>query len=286
MSGGLLIDDQGRTWADNSWDLARRIGYVQSLSEIANYAVRERGFIHIRPGNHARAVHVALRERCFNLIAFTAAMLELGRTNPSRIMLSLTTDDEPAFRLFMDLHDFCREVEPLAMGRALEIRIPRLAERRSLRVLNLPEFHAVREIIELWRGTHGELTDDVRRTAFASGLSQRTVLLRRVSSSRLITEHLGAGIMILRPCEALLTIGRDFDDMPDRDYGAWVAEAYHEVLWSRGLRVDSVRASVRTSASSTLRTRYDRVLMPWRRKGDEMFGMGVSIRRESPTEVS
>ena len=139
---------------------------------------------------------------------------------------------------------------------------------------------------EASRARLGQLTDDVRRTAFASGLFQRTILVRQSSSSRLITEHLGAGIMILRPCEALLTIGRDFDDMPDRDYGAWVAKAYDEVLWSRRLRVDSVRASVRTSPSTTLRTRYDRVLMPWRRKGDEMFGMGVSIRRESPTEVS
>jgi hypothetical protein len=286
MSGGLLIDDKGRTWADNSWDLAQRIGCTNRPSDVAGFAVRERGFIHIRPGNHARAVHVALRERCFNLIAFTAAMLELGRANPSRIMLSLATDKEPTFRLFMDLHDFCREVEPLAYGRALEIRIPRLAERRSLRVLNLPEFGAVRALIELWRGTHGELSDDVRRTAFASGLFQRTVLVRQASSGRLITEHLGAGIMILRPCEALLTVGKDFEEMPDRDYGAWVAKAYEEVLWSHRLRVESVRASVRTSAATTLRTRYDRILMPWRGKGEEMFGMGVSIRRESPTEVS
>jgi hypothetical protein len=286
MTSGLLIDDKGRSWADNSWELARRIGYVDALSDIATHAVRERGFIHIRPGNHARAVHVALRERCFNLIAFTATMLELGRAHPSRIMLSLATDDQPTFRLFMDLHDFCREVEPLAFGRALEIRIPRLAERRTVRVLNLPEFKTVRELIDLWRGTRGELTDDVRRTAFASGLFQRTILVRQTSSMRLITEHLGAGIMILRPCEALLTIGRDFADMPDRDYGAWVAQAYEEVLGSRRLRVDSVRASVRTSATTTLRTRYDRVLMPWRGKGSDMFGMGVSIRRESPTEVS
>jgi hypothetical protein len=286
MSGGLLIDDKGRSWADNSWDLARRIGYAGPLGDIAGYAVRERGFIHIRPGNHARAVHVALREGWFNLIAFTAAMLELGRASPSRIMLSLATDAEPTFRLFMDLHDFCREVEPLARGRALEIRIPRLAERRSLRVLNLAEFDVVRALVELWRGTHGELTDDVRRTAFASGLFSRTILVRQTPSRRLITEHLGAGIMILRPCEALLTVGKDFDELPDRDYGGWVAEAYEEVLWSRRLRVESVRASVRTSAATTLRTRYDRVLMPWRAKGDDMFGMGVSIRRESPTEVS
>jgi hypothetical protein len=284
MSGGLLIDDKGRSWADNSWDLARRIGYAAPLSDIAGYAVRERGFIHIRPGNHARAVHIALRERWFNLITFTAAMLELGRASPSRIMLSLATDGEPTFRLFMDLHDFCREVEPLARGKALEIRIPRLAERRSVRVLNLPEFRAARELVELWKATHGDLTDEARRAAFASGLFQRIVLVRQTSSSRLVTEHLGPGILVLRPCESLLMTGRDFGEHPDAEYGAWAAEAYAEIGWSHRLRVDSVRASVRTSATTILRTRYDRVLLPWRSAGD-VFVMGLSIQREVPTVV-
>jgi hypothetical protein len=285
MSGGLLIDDKGRTWADNSWDLARRIGYASPGKDIANYAVRERGFIYIRPGNHARTVHVALRERCFNLIAFTAAMLELGRAGPTRIMLSLATDDQPTFRLFVDLHDFCREVEPLAMGRALEIRIPRLAERRSLRVLNLPEFRAAREIVDLWKATHGDLTSEARQAVFANDLLQRTVLVRQASPSRLITEHMGPGILVLRPCESLMMTGRDFGEHPDADYGAWVAESYAEVGWSHHLRVDSLRALVRTSATTLLRTRYDRVLMPWRSAGGSVFVMGLSLQRDVPRAI-
>lgn len=286
MGGGLLIDDKGRIWADNSWDLARRIGFAGPPSDIATYGLREHGFIHIRPGNHAGAVHVALREHGFNLIAFTAAMLELGRIGPARILLSVATRDAPTFRLFVDLHDFCREVEPLARGKALEVRIPRLAERRSLRVLNLPEFQAVRTVVELWKKTHGELTEEVRRATFVSGLIQRTILLRQTSSSRLITEHLGAGIMVLSPCEALTMVGQEFGVHPDADYGAWVGDAYAEIGGSGRLRVDSVRAIYNTSAGTKLRTRYDRVLMPWRSRGGETYVMGVSIRRESPTKVS
>jgi hypothetical protein len=280
MGGGLLIDDKGRVWGDNSLDFARRIAYVGSLSDIANYAVRERGCIHIRSGNRAGAVHVALRERSFNLIAFTAAMLELGRMGPTRILLSVATANEPTFRIFVDLHDFCREVEPMACGRALEVRIPRLAEQRSLRVLNLADFRAVRGVVELWKKTHGELTDEVKRATFVSGLFQRTILLRQTSSSRLITEHLGAGITILTPCEALMMVGREFGVHPDADYGAWVADAYAEIGWSRRLRVESVRATVHTSAGTTMRARYDRVLMPWRSGRGETYVMGVSIRRE------
>jgi transcriptional regulator with XRE-family HTH domain len=163
---------------------------------------------------------------------------------------------------------------------------PTLAIGRPLVFLERPGFAQARSIVTQWRELRGKLTDDVHRTVLTAGLLPRTTLLRQVSASRLVIEHLGAGIAILRPCETLLAIGRGFEDMPDRNYGGWVAQAYDEVLWSGAVRVESVRASVRTSATTTLRTRYDRVLMPWRGKGDEMYVMGLSIRRESPKQMA
>jgi hypothetical protein len=92
--------------------------------------------------------------------------------------------------------------------------------------------------------------------------------------------------MILRSCESLAAVGREFlDDTPDRDYGAWVVQAYEQVLCSRRLRVHAVRALVRTSAAATLRTRYDRVLIPWRSTSGDVFAMGLSIQREVPTAM-
>ena len=166
---------------------------------------------------------------------------------------------------------------------------PRLAIRRPPSILSHPGFEQLAPIVRLWRDRRGQASDDVHRVIRATGLFQRTILVRHVSSSRLVVEHLGAGIRILRPCEALLAIGSDWGDwdgMPHRDYGAWVAQAYDEALWSRRLGVESVRASVRTSAGTILRTRYDRVLMPWRGTGSETFVMGVSIRREPLREAS
>ena len=158
---------------------------------------------------------------------------------------------------------------------------------RPAAVLDRPEFSRILPIITLWHEKHGELHDDVHRTVRDCGMFHRTILARRSpNSSRLITEHLGTGIMILRPCESLAAIGHDFlDDAPDRDYGAWVVQAYEQVLCSRRLRVESVRALVRTSAATTLRTRYDRVLIPWRAASGDVFAMGLSIQREVPTTM-
>ena len=285
MSNGLLIDDKGRSWADNSREIAKRISYRDARIDLATYAVRERGFIHIRP--QGGSVRVTVRERRFSLVSFAGAMLELGRMKFSRIVLCVMTDGEADFRVFADIHDFCSHLEALARGKPLEIRIPRLSEPRNPKVLTLPPFAKVQPIIELWKQTRGELTDEVHKAVKTSGLMQRMILVRQpAQSTRLITEHLGSGIMVLRPCESLLMTGREFGEHPDGEYGAWVVEAYATTAWHRRLRVESVRALIRTSATTTLRTRYDRVLMPWRSAGKDLLIMGVSVQRDVPTAVS
>ena len=77
-------------------------------------------------------------------------------------------------------------------------------------------------------------------------------------------------------------VGREFHEMPDREYGALMAEAYARAARSEGVHVQAVRALIGTSAGVTLRTRYDRVLMPWRYKGGDVFVMCISLRRERP----
>jgi hypothetical protein len=282
MGGGILIDPRGRVWPDDSWDVARRIGYKDTRDDITTFAVRERGFVHLRP--RVDGMHVALREGRFNLTAFAGLMLELGRLRPPRIMLRVVADDGPKFQLFTDLHDLSTHLEALSQDRPLQTRIPRIAEGRNLRVLNLPTFAAVRPIVQLWESTRGELSDDDYRAILRGSLADRTIVVRQKSPNRLITEYTGIGIKLYRPCEALLNIGRELHDRHDREYGAWIAEAYAETLWSGHIRVASLRAMIRRAAATTLRTHYDRVLVPWRWRGS-LLAMAVSIQREAPTEV-
>lgn len=159
--------------------------------------------------------------------------------------------------------------------------------RRPPQFLSRPGFAHVLPIMRLWQETSGELTEEVHSIVVASPLCHRMILVRQPPhSSRLITQHVGSGIRILLPCESFLAIGRDFDEHhPDREYAAWVAEAYAETLRSRRLRVESVRALVRTSAATTLRTRYDRVLIPWSSRAGDLFTMAISIQREVPVAV-
>ncbi len=283
MERGFLIDDRGRSWPDNSWELAKRIGYQDPRRDIVGYAIEECGFIHVRL--QEGTVHVTLCERRFGLTCFTGAMLMLGRMQPSRIVLSALRADRanaPVSHVFMDLHEFCTHTEPLAAGKPIEIRHALLVEARGLHVLHYPSFAAARQITALWRQTRGEFSPDIDSALAAGGVRDRIIVARQLSrSERLVAERVGAGINFLRGCDI---IGRDLDEQPDRSYGAWMAQTYAEVLRSRRVRVESCRAQIRTSTATTLRVAYDRVLIPWRSSG-ESFAMCISLQRAEPIPV-
>jgi hypothetical protein len=282
MIASVLIDEGGKAWPANSAALARRLGYVDARVDLASWAVRERGAIHIR--SIEDGVRVTLRPGGFSRVALAGALQALNDLAPPRIMLVIRSGSETHAELFTSVFAFIERAEQLAADPPIEIKVPHYSVQRSLRNLATPPFAMVRPIVELWRARRGELGEEVQRAIVAAGLFHRTILARQLAS-RLITEHFGAGIMIMRPCESMLTVGRDLNEQPDRDYGDWMAEAYAETSWARRLRLESVRAFVRTSAGTTLRTRYDRVLLPWRGEGDDLFVMCLSIQREVPVVV-
>jgi len=277
---GLLIDEKGRCWPDD-WDLARRIGYADPRLDISTFAVCRRGFIHLR--HHGGIARVSLRERHFNLITFAGALLELGKIDPARIILRVFGENSPAYHVFTDLYDFAAQAEPMATGTALEMRLPRLAEARNLRVLNLKPFAGARPIVDLWRRTRGALSEDTETALIAGGVRDRMILVRQLpKSDRLVTEEFGSSIKFLRAADI---IGRDIDDQPDREYGAWMSESYRRVSHSRRVRVESCQARIRKTATTTVSVRYDRVLIPWSADGGELLTMCVSIEREKPVTV-
>lgn len=281
MAASVLIDDTGTIWPASSPALARRLGHVDPRVDLACFAVRERGAIHIRSIDEG--VRVTLRPGAFSHVALAGALQALNDIGPARILLITRSDAETDIEFFTSVFSFIERAEVLAAGPPIEIKVPRYSVPRSLRNLATPSFGMVRPIVDLWKDRRGAFGEEVHRLVIAQGLLQRTVLARQMTrSSRFITEHIGAGIKIMRPCEALLIVGRELNEQPDRDYGAWVAEAYAETSWARRPRLESVRAFIRTSAGTSLRTRYDRVLLPWRGDGDDLYVMCLSIRREVP----
>ncbi len=159
---------------------------------------------------------------------------------------------------------------------------PRIAVRRPLGLIRRPAFAGLALFLQLWRSSRGRLPSDIGDFVARTGLLHRTVFVRRPTrSSRLIVEHVGAGIEMFKPCESLLLVGRDIDELTDRDYGAWVAGAYARTLAGERPALASIRARIRIAPDRVIEGRYERFLLPWAGAAGERFVLCISLTRSS-----
>src|SRR5262249_8010912 len=160
----------------------------------------------------------------FSPVTLAGALQVLNDLSPRRILMVVGSGQDRMAELFTGIFEFVERAEQLACDPPTEVRVPHLSVPRGTHNLVTAPFAAIRPIVELWRERRGELTDDVYRVMIQDRAYRRAVLARRVKrTSRFIVEYLGTGHQHLRPCESLGTIGRDIQDQPDRQYGAWVA---------------------------------------------------------------
>jgi hypothetical protein len=75
-------------------------------------------------------------------------------------------------------------------------------------------------------------------------------------------------------------LGEKVENLPDRDYGGWVAEFYRSVASSGQPRYDVVTAAMQyeDEAGKPRRlVRYERLMLPWKTPSDEIFVSSCAI---------
>lgn len=126
-----------------------------------------------------------------------------------------------------------------------------------------------------WRVAFGKFDLSVMGIADSSGLTSRLVIVgfdpgRRRSSIRFFgDEHRWAGSTY-----RVDGIGRAVEDLPDKEYGAWLSEFYASVATTGQPRLDLVTAEMeyRNEPGRPRRKRiYERLLLPWRTPTDEVL---------------
>jgi len=68
-------------------------------------------------------------------------------------------------------------------------------------------------------------------------------------------------------------IGERIENLPDKEYGGWLSEFYKSVATSGQPRYDIVTAAIQTDLRirKPYVTRYERLLLPWKTRSDEIF---------------
>jgi hypothetical protein len=273
----MLVDRRGRVWSAPI--LARHYGYRYPADlSLASFAVRERGFIHVR--RRPAGVEIALRARKFTQRGLLAAILALEQM-PARILLSVFDGARWRHELFANLLSFTQLAEALAADKPLGPCEPWIATRLSLDALSQPRFASLRPLVKVWEACRGRLPQDFGRYVAEFGHQPRTILLqRKTRSKQLVFEHVPIGSQMMKPDQWLNYIGHSLAEMPDPQYSEWAHRTYSEVVASERPQLDTVRANTRSLEGAKLRMRYDRLLVPWRGRGSAVFVNAVTIRRE------
>lgn len=135
-------------------------------------------------------------------------------------------------------------------------------------------------LLAIWHVTGGLWTDRLRDLLTALNLLERAVLLHNpAGGDRLVFDYRGASFSFYPPCWNLLAVGRDLEDQPDREYGRRIALSYREALEDGQPRFEAVDAVIRVPGHDARRSRYDRLILPWRTSDNERFLTGVSMLR-------
>src|ERR1700732_4942424 len=175
---GILIDERGGHWPDNSPALAQRLGYREPDFDAPAYSVRNLGFIHVR--QHDEGVRVSLRSGMFSLLSLTATLYALVDRRPRRIVLAVFWGEDWSYEMFTSLGSFAERTEDLASGEPIAGRPRWLAVEKKLDALALPAFEKVHPVVDLWNTNRGRFGEDLYQVLRATDLLQRAVLVRKL----------------------------------------------------------------------------------------------------------
>lgn len=278
MGFGTLIDDKGETWPAGAVAVRQRLGHDPSQFDPVGYAVRNLGFALVR--QRGRSIHLSLRPALVTPATLGALFYRLAEAMPERLLLSYLQRNWQ-HEVIRSAHEAMLRLEDLVYtGSTWRPHSAYLVQRHPLVLRKHSALQSLGPLLAVWHLTGGLWTDRLRDLLMALNLLERAVVLRNpTGGDRLVFDHRGASFSFYPPCWNLLAIGRDLEDQPDREYGIRTAQSYREALGDGQPRFEAVDAVIRAPGKEVRRSRYDRLILPWRTSDNERFLTGVSTLR-------
>jgi hypothetical protein len=282
----MIVDDNGRTWQTGSPALLQSLHITQRDFDLTRYLIRNLGFVRFRTSrSNAR---ITLRPRFLTKPAYERLVHTMVSEECARTVIEIA-DEPDRIEIIPNVEDAVARLGDLAAPGGQVVRKDFYNEPLSLDRLKgdqrlSPLAHAMRR----WRSTRGDVSGDLATTFGNPALRGRVVVIRMVKPDHGILEYAGDGFACFNPDPAWRNsvLGHEMCELPDPQYGQRVAAAYCETHVNHTPRLELVDAVIRVPGSAPRRSRYERLLLPWRRGGSE-FVSAVSVLRTSfATEAS
>jgi TolB-like protein/transcriptional regulator with XRE-family HTH domain len=197
----------------------------------------------------------------------------------ARLTAALRVLGVPVSTFFYGVLEAHRLLPPRRNGQ----RVPGIVVERPLKLFSGRSAAEFLSLLNVWETRRGAIGRDLLGDLLGGRLARKIILLRQpAGSSRLLFEHYAEGVAFVRPCQALALIGREYRDVPDQDFGRWLLRGYTETLSTGRPRLESMLADIRTPDAAVIRSRFDRLLLPWQGIGGDRYVLSLPlIRRRS-----
>lgn len=252
----MLVDHTGQIIMAR--DLPDHLGYPDPDFDLAAYAVRNCGMIHIA-GPTVRLAPRLASPRAIEVASFLLTLRDSGAP------IQVSAYESGAWQLIP-----CRSAADVGQMLVHLTQKPAgpsfAAQPDGLDTLS----EVMRDAFLTWKESGGELAEGSIARLHATGAWDRTVALRRAEGDGLgfAFLHIGAGITAFGEAWRRRMIGKVDDGRPDPVYAANVSDLYRRSLDAdlpAANRIDAVLSVERQP--ETVRLRYRQLLLPWTIQG-------------------
>ena len=282
----MLVTADGQWLSEGSSELAAALGDADPDYDAAGFAIRNLGFIRFQMLG-ASLVEIELHPARVELPALLAVQQQLLS---SRVKLFRIKYLETSWKseITSSAEGAVARLSALCTPAFIPIASQKyLVEPQDYSSLLSNEQSRLRLIAQKWRMSFGEFSPSVISFAIEHRLLSRMMIAGiKPHGAEPVFRFIGDGFNWLAQDYRFLALGEKIENLPDKEYGAWVAEFYKSVANTAQPRYDHVTALIETPGAETnpYLTRYERLLLPWKTPSSEILVSLSSLRLDD--EVS
>jgi hypothetical protein len=274
----LLVGPDGKLWLPGSRDFVHHVGRPSNNGESSAYATKDLGFATFQL-NRGRA-RVVVRREMLSLACFRQLTELLIEYEPERIVIEHARPAEEPIEIAGNVNDALARLDDLRGRNPGEAqRPPFFIEPLGLDRLRHPKRKQLWRLYTKWKRSRGQMSLAEFSSAVSNPYSAEAFIARLPHHDRPIIETWPRYIKAYKPCEAVILLGREITDQPDTAYGHAVAPGYVSVNREERPRLELVEAVVHQASGLKRRSRYERLLLPWRAGAGERLVVSESLIR-------
>jgi hypothetical protein len=273
MPGGvameILISDAGTIWCPDGQELPPppRLG-PSALAGISPGGSRLHVRLRLQPrGACLHLSELPITRACFERLVWLLVLFRVERA------IIESPGERPEPELLTSSDDIVARLDEIRGAAAGEAARPAFfLQRMALDRLDEPRRQPMHGAWRAWGKARGKLTvAELKRESGAINGGRMLVRVRR--DELLETNAISDVVRAYLPCERMSMLGREVEEQPDSVYGGWLASAYRELVQDDRPRpgLQLVEAVITRVGGRAVRTRYERLLLPWRSPGGDRW---------------